>query len=123
MANKKTKIAILTLCFIVFVTFVGLSLKTSGGYALPFGWSVDKSSFAPPASLNIPPDNIAVCDRTAVERGFPFTVVMPHDDESDCYDQNNLTALILDILAAMTISVGIGWFIIQSIGTKYKATS
>ena len=115
MANKKikSKIVFLVLSSLLFVIFAGLSLKTSG-YALPFGWRVEKGTSASPDGYNIQSGYLGVCDRAAVDRGFPFTALMPYDDESDCYDQYNLVAIVLDVLIALIMSIGISWLVLNS---------
>lgn len=107
------KVTIVALSLVLFIVCSALSLKTSG-YVLPFGWRAEKTTSTSLGDLNIPSGYVAVCDRDVVEHGFPFTAMMPFDNESGCNDQYNLTAVILDVLSALVVSVGVSWFVVKT---------
>ena len=109
--GPKITIIAMSLVLFLFIMFSAISLRTSG-YVLPFGWSVENTATPYPNDLNAPSGYVGICDRILVKSGFPFTTLMPYDDQSGCNDQHNLTALTLDALTAMVMSVGVSWFVV-----------
>ena len=118
--SKKTKsrIFIVVLCFILLQICIGVSFKTSG-YVLPIGWKHIGQDVVYPDGLSVPSTNIVICDRMLVENGFPFTYDMPYDDVSDCSNQYNRLAIVLDLLIALIVSVGISETIVKAANKRH----